>query len=78
MGGLELVPFYLYGLPGGDSPPTDWNKCGCGSPAYKTIFNVAIEAAQDQSLLMSFALGANQGQGRPAKMETIVSCEGAG
>jgi hypothetical protein len=23
MGGIELVPFYLYGLPSGGAPPTD-------------------------------------------------------
>ncbi|KAM3082308.1 hypothetical protein ACMFMG_004752 [Clarireedia jacksonii] len=70
MGGFELLTFYLYGLPAGGPTPTDWNKYGYGSPAYKQLFDAAVEAAQDQQLLMSFALGANQGQGAPARMES--------
>ncbi|PVH75254.1 hypothetical protein DL98DRAFT_602280, partial [Cadophora sp. DSE1049] len=70
LGGFEFLPFYLYGLPAGGPTPTDWNKYGYGSTAYKQVFDAALQAAQDQQLLMSFALGANQGQGSPAKMES--------
>ncbi|KAH8679546.1 hypothetical protein BGZ60DRAFT_554003 [Tricladium varicosporioides] len=70
IGGFELVPFYLYGLPAGGQTPTDWNKYGYGTPAYKKVFDAAVEAAKDQQILMSFSLGANQGQGAPAKMES--------
>lgn len=50
---------------------TQWNKYGYGSAAYKQVFNTAIRAAENANLLMSFALGANQGQGAPAKMESV-------
>ncbi|KAH7403781.1 hypothetical protein BKA64DRAFT_777464 [Cadophora sp. MPI-SDFR-AT-0126] len=71
MGGFEFLPFYLYGLPNPNGPPpTDWNKFGYGTPAYKRVFNAAIEASEKNKLLMSFAIGANQGQGSPAKMES--------
>jgi hypothetical protein len=47
-----------------------WNKYGYGTPAYKNVFSAAVEAAQNQRLLFSFSLGANQGQGSPAEMES--------
>jgi hypothetical protein len=66
-GGIELVPFYQYGLYTGRYPPgADWSTYGFGTPAYNTLFKQALEAHRDAGLLMDFALGPNQGQGVPA------------
>jgi len=66
-GGLEFLPFYLYGLPvPGAVPPTDWTEYGFGTPAFQTIFKGALRAAHDNGVLMDFAVGANQGQGVPS------------
>ncbi|KAI9730419.1 MAG: hypothetical protein M1834_005929 [Cirrosporium novae-zelandiae] len=63
-GGLEFLPFYLYGLPtSGAVPPTDWNKYGFGTQAFRDIFKVALTETKTKSLVMDFAIGANQGQG---------------
>ncbi|KAL4732950.1 hypothetical protein BDV11DRAFT_176163 [Aspergillus similis] len=65
-GGFELVPFYAYGNPTDAVPPTDWNTYGFGTEAFQNVFNTALQAAVDNSLLMDFSLGASQGQGTPA------------
>ncbi|CZR63542.1 uncharacterized protein PAC_13439 [Phialocephala subalpina] len=66
-GGLEFLPFYLYGdVVGAATPPTDWNTYGFGTPAFRDLFQVALEAAKDNKLLFDFAVGANQGQGVPS------------
>lgn len=65
-GGVEFVPFYLYGLPTGGPPPTDWNIYGYGTPAYTEAFRSVLQAAKDSNLLVDFAVGANQGQGSPS------------
>jgi hypothetical protein len=64
-GGLEFLPFYLYGLTSG-LPPTNWSIYGYGTEAYTQGFRAALEAAKDNNLLFDFAVGANQGQGAPA------------
>lgn len=66
-GGFEFLPFYLYGLPvAGAIPPTDWTVYGFGTPAFHAVFDSALHAAQDNNVLMDFAVGANQGQGVPS------------
>jgi hypothetical protein len=66
-GGIELVPFYQYGLYAGRYPPgADWTTYGFGTPAYNSLFKRALEAHKDAGLVMDFAIGPNQGQGVPA------------
>ncbi|ERS95284.1 hypothetical protein HMPREF1624_08161 [Sporothrix schenckii ATCC 58251] len=64
--GVELLGFYLYGASRGTYVPTDWNKYGWGTPAWKNVLDTAIQAHDDHGLLMDFAMGPNQGQGVPA------------
>ncbi|KKY16236.1 putative secreted protein [Diplodia seriata] len=69
-GGLELLPYYQYGLPEsarGIPPPTDWTIYGYGTPAFRDIFSTALRAVADEELVMDFALGANQGAGVPTQ-----------
>ena len=65
-GGVEFVPFYLYGLASGGPPPTDWTEFGFGSPAFKDILKAALKESKDKGLVMDIGQGANQGQGVPA------------
>jgi len=57
-----------------------WNVFGFGSPSFKTLFDTAVDSAHKNDIYMSFALGASQGQGAPAKIESeglakeLVSC----
>lgn len=70
-GGLEFLPFYLYGLPvAAHDTPTDWAKYGFGTPAFNDLFKSALGVARDEGLLMDFAVGANQGQGVPSEPRT--------
>ncbi|GFF96762.1 hypothetical protein CNMCM6936_000537 [Aspergillus lentulus] len=69
-GGFELVPFYAYGNPTDAALPTDWNTYGFGTEAFRNVFDTALQAAVDNSLLMDFSLGASQGQGTPAEAGT--------
>lgn len=64
-GGFEFLPYYQFG-----KPATDWSKYGYGTPAFRPLFRAAMEAAEEQNLLMDFAVGANQGQGVPAPPST--------
>lgn len=64
-GGVEFLPFYLYGLPSGGVPPTDWAEYGFGSPAFREVFQAAVEATDDAKGTFDFS-AANQGQGVPA------------
>ncbi|KAF2180154.1 hypothetical protein K469DRAFT_753618 [Zopfia rhizophila CBS 207.26] len=73
-GGLEYLPFYLYGLPTqlpGIGTPTDWNKYGFGTPAFSSQFKDALKAAKDAGIVLDYALGANQGQGVPSEPLTF-------
>ena len=67
-GGLEFLPFYLYGLPTSiqSQTPTDWNKYGFGSAAFQSLFKGALHTVNKSDILMDFGVGANQGQGVPA------------
>lgn len=65
-GGFEFLPYYQFG-----KPATDWSKYGYGTTAFRPLFRAAMEAAEEQNMLMDFAVGANQGQGVPAPPETI-------
>ncbi|KAF2108840.1 hypothetical protein BDV96DRAFT_636539 [Lophiotrema nucula] len=70
-GGLELLPFYLYGMGYTKySGLPDWSKYGFGTPAFVSLFKDALKAAEKNGILMDFALGANQGQGIPAEVST--------
>ncbi|GAM40137.1 hypothetical protein TCE0_037f12250 [Talaromyces pinophilus] len=68
-GGLEFLPFYLYGLPTStrSQTPTDWNKYGFGTGAFQSLFKGALRAVKQSDMLMDFGIGANQGQGVPAE-----------
>lgn len=68
-GGLEFVPFYLYGLVGSEYGPASWAEDGYGTPNYRRIFKTAAQASKDNGLVMDFAIGANQGQGAPSPPE---------
>ncbi len=70
-GGLEFVPFYLYGLVGSEYGPAFWAEEGYGTPNYKRILKTAAQAVKDNGLVMDFAIGANQGQGAPAPPEAL-------
>jgi hypothetical protein len=69
-GGLQYIPFYLYGLatqlPIAGSP-TDWNKYGFGTPAFNAQFKDVLKAAETAGIVFDYALGANQGQGVPSE-----------
>lgn len=68
-GGLEFLPFYLYGYPTGSynsTTPTNWSTYGFGTPAFNSLFKNTLLAAKNSSLLLDFALGPNQGAGVPA------------
>ena len=69
-GGLEFIPFYMYGLVGSEYGLDSWAENGYGTPKYKRIFKVAAQAVKDHGLVMDFAIGANQGQGAPAVPES--------
>jgi len=72
-GGLEFLPFYLYGLPTAGYPPvtpTDWDLYGFGTPAFHDLFKSSLQAAQTSGARFDFAVGANQGAGVPAVVET--------
>ncbi|KUI65520.1 hypothetical protein VM1G_01214 [Cytospora mali] len=78
-GGLEFIPFYLYGLiylqfgmdsaaPNSVEPPTDWSIYGFGDEAFNALFKDALRAvrAEGNGFMMDFALGPNQGAGVPS------------
>lgn len=68
-GGLEFLPFYLYGLPTGSynsTTPTKSSTYGWVTPAFNSLFKSTLVAAEKSSLLLDFALGPNQGAGVPA------------
>ena len=72
-GGLEILPYYLYGYPEGrynESTPTDWSKHGFGTPAFNALFKSTLRAVQTSNVLLDFALGPNQGAGVPAEPGT--------
>lgn len=78
-GGVEFLPFYLYGLvyanidessapPGSIAPPTDWSIYGFGDEAFKALFKDALQAVKDigDGFVIDFPLGPNQGAGVPS------------
>ncbi|KAJ4289046.1 hypothetical protein N0V90_011388 [Kalmusia sp. IMI 367209] len=78
-GGLEILPFYLYGRgeesarrDGANPVPQlpDWSKYGFGTPAFVDLFRDTLETAEEVGLLVDYALGANQGQGVPSEVST--------
>ena len=83
VGGLELLPFYLYGMGEetfrrfsrmveGYAVPQlpDWTKFGFGTPAFNSLLKGSLRAANEAEIVMDFALGANQGQGVPSEVGT--------
>ncbi len=79
-GGVEFLPFFNYGGSRGAPPGTDWSTYNFGTPPFHALFRAALEAHQENDLLMDFALGPNQGQGVPAAADDegiqwdLVSC----
>ncbi|KAJ4354220.1 uncharacterized protein N0V89_005954 [Didymosphaeria variabile] len=79
-GGLEILPFYLYGQGeesyrrnGAEVVPQlpDWSRYGFGTAAFVDVFKNSLEAAQDAGILLDYALGPNQGQGVPSDPTTV-------
>ena len=83
-GGLEFLPFYLYG----EGPESferaklanpayviheipDWSIYGFGTKAFNALFSSALQTANHNSLLMDFAVGPNQGAGVPSELGVI-------
>ncbi|ROV88303.1 hypothetical protein VMCG_10483 [Cytospora schulzeri] len=78
-GGLQFVPFYLYGLvysqigmgsaaPNSVAPPTDWSIYGFGDEAFNMLFKDVLQAVRDEGdgFVIDFALGPSQGAGVPS------------
>ncbi|ETS81939.1 hypothetical protein PFICI_06941 [Pestalotiopsis fici W106-1] len=72
MGGLELLGYHLYGGPPsngagrGKFAPVDWAEYGFGGERWYETFRSFAEAIKNNSLVMDFAIGPNQGTGVPA------------
>ncbi|EYB29127.1 hypothetical protein FG05_13859 [Fusarium graminearum] len=64
-GGLEFVPFYNYGFGGVNDSKLE--TYAFGSPAFKNVLQIALEATKANGLSIDVALGASQGQGVPSK-----------
>ncbi|EKJ72346.1 hypothetical protein FPSE_07466 [Fusarium pseudograminearum CS3096] len=64
-GGLEFVPFYNYGFGGVNDSKLE--TYAFGSPAFKNVLQIALEATKSNGLSIDVALGASQGQGVPSK-----------
>lgn len=62
-GGFEWLPYYQLG---GDS----MSEYSYGSNASRALFRAAMETAEEEGLLVDFAVAANQGQGVPAEPGT--------
>lgn len=78
-GGLQFLPFYLYGLiytqigmssavSDSIAPPTDWSIYGFGDEAFNVLFKTVLQAVKDEGdgFVIDFALGPNQGAGVPS------------
>ncbi|PVH71603.1 hypothetical protein DL98DRAFT_383782, partial [Cadophora sp. DSE1049] len=67
-GGIEFLPYYNYG---GENAPevTDWNIYGVGTPAYNVVLKAAAQASKENGLIMDLCMGAQSGQGAPAKFD---------
>ncbi|KAH7176035.1 hypothetical protein EDB81DRAFT_897022, partial [Dactylonectria macrodidyma] len=65
-GGLEFLPYYQY-----RSPSANWSQYSYGSDASRAVLRAAMEAVDKHDILFDFAIGANQGQGVPAKPESV-------
>ncbi|KAH7409052.1 hypothetical protein BKA64DRAFT_773603 [Cadophora sp. MPI-SDFR-AT-0126] len=67
-GGIEFLPYYNYG---GEGAPqvTDWNVYGVGTPAYNRVLKAAAQASKENGLVMDLCMGAQSGQGAPAKSD---------
>ncbi|KAJ5639241.1 uncharacterized protein N7484_007103 [Penicillium longicatenatum] len=71
-GGIELLGYYLYGdspsYGGANSAPlqTDWTVYGFGGAPWKEMVDTILEVAKEESLVIDFANGPNQGAGVPA------------
>lgn len=73
-GGVEFLPYYLYGglaTPSTwDVTPVDWSIYGFRTNAFNKILKVAAQAHIDSGLIMDMSLGPSQGSGVPAPYGT--------
>lgn len=70
-GGVTVVPHYIFGLPiDGIEPPKDWARYGYGTPAFHERFRGILKTGQENEMRVDFGLGASQGQGIPAPVES--------
>jgi hypothetical protein len=70
-GGFQFNPFHNFGLGDPRFPPVSkWDEYGFGTEAFEKVFVAALDAAEEDSLVFEFSLGASQGQGVPAKPMT--------
>lgn len=67
-GGIELLNYFLYGGGQVNGPiPVDWDVYNFGTPAYNTVLIAALQACQDNGLVMDFEVGTESGEGAPAE-----------
>ncbi|KAL2678407.1 hypothetical protein Neosp_009153 [[Neocosmospora] mangrovei] len=64
-GGFQFLSYYQI-FP----QPSDWSVYGYGTDTFRPFFRAAMETAQEEGVLMDFAVAANQGQGVPAEPGT--------
>jgi len=71
-GGVEFLPFYMYGgVDNGPPPGADWSKANVGTPLFNNLFRTALKAHRDTGTRMDFSIGPNQGQGVPARVDDV-------
>ncbi|CRG91023.1 Multicopy suppressor of chk1 protein 1 [Talaromyces islandicus] len=68
-GGVEFLSFYNYGGHLDSTPGTNWSTYAFGTPPFNELFVTALQAHKEAGLVMDFAVGPNQGQGVPAKID---------
>ncbi|KAM5365409.1 hypothetical protein ACJZ2D_011007 [Fusarium nematophilum] len=68
-GGIAFLPYYNFGFSNDPTrvPFSAWDEYAFGSDAFKELFHAALNASEQNGLAFDFFLGANQGQGVPAK-----------
>jgi hypothetical protein len=80
-GGVEFLPYYLYGSgeetfdraklqnPDQFTPKLpSWSKYGFGTAAFNSIFKSSLKATREVGAEMDYALGPNQGAGVPSEV----------
>jgi len=67
-GTIELLNYFLYGCLEMNGPnPVDWDIYGFALPIYNDVLIAALQAYEDNGLLLDFEVGVNSSQGVPAE-----------